>query len=138
MTVGTIEDSRIKAGTLTLDAVAFAKQMTEIKFTPSVEEEGERVETASGAVIEAEEVTSWVLELGNIQDFDDPAGFVEFARSNAGELVPAVWVPNAVGAPTIAATVRVRAVEIGGAVATRLTSSTSWPVIGDLDVDYAP
>lgn len=136
MTVGTIEDSRNKGGTLTLDAVAFGKQMTSVSLVPATEEEGEAVETLTGATIDADEVTTWALELGAIQDFDDPAGFVEFARLNAGELVPFSWVPNADGAPTYSGTVRVRAVTIGGEVAKRLNSDTSWPVIGDPDATY--
>lgn len=136
MTVGTIEDSRLKGGTLMLDAVPFAKQATECALTPSVAEEGERTEVLSGAVIEPEEVTSWTLDLNAIQDFDDPAGFVEFARSNAGQIVSFSWEPNETGAPTYAGTVRVRAVKIGGTVAARNNSDTSWPVIGDFSTTY--
>lgn len=133
-----IEDSRNKGGTLTLDALPFGKQMTDVKLTPSTEEDGDKLETLSGDTIEPDEVTSWVLELGAVQDFDDPAGFVEFARINAGEIVPFTWAPNAVGAPTYDGTVRVRAVTIGGTVASRLATETSWPVIGAPDATYAP
>lgn len=138
MTVEVIEDSRLRGGMLTLDAVEHAKQFTSVALTPSTTSTGDDVETLSGATIEAEETTSWVLDVGAIQDFDDPAGFVEFARANAGQLVPFSWKPNAVGAPTYAGTVRVRAVAIGGNVNTRLTNSTSWPVIGDYTTTYTP
>lgn len=127
MTVGTIEDSRIKGGTLTVDAQEFAKQVTECTLEPAEREEGERIETMSGATVEPDELTDWTLNLGAIQDFTDPAGLVEFARANAGELVPFTWTPNADG-PTYSGTVRVRALPIGGAVATRLTTSKGWPV----------
>ena len=134
-----ITDSRLKGGSLTLDAVAtFAKQMSSVKLTPSTDEDGDPLETLDGSKIEADEVTTWELELGAVQDFDDPAGFVEFARANAGELVPFEWAPNAVGAPTFAGTVRVRAVEIGGEVASRLSTTATWPVIGDPVPTYAP
>ncbi len=136
MTVGTIEDSRLKGGTLVLDAVPFAKQQTDVALTPSVAEEGERVEVLSGAVIEPDEVTSWTLDLSSIQDFNDPQGFVEFSRANAGQIVSFAWLPNQVGAPTYSGMVRVRAVKIGGPVATRNSSDTSWPVIGDYDTEY--
>lgn len=136
MTVGTIEDSRLKGGTLVLDAIAFAKQQTEVALTPSVSEEGDRVEVLSGAVIEPDEITTWTLDLNAIQDFDDPAGFVEFSRANAGQIVSFSWEPNQIGAPTYAGSVRVRAVKIGGPVATRNQSDTSWPVIGDYTTTY--
>jgi len=136
MTVGTIEDSRNDTGVLTVDAVPFAKQMTSVALTPATEEDGDAVETLSGARIEPDEVTSWTLDLGAIQDFDDPAGFVEFARANAGEIVPFTWTPNDTGAPTYTGTVRVRAVTIGGEVATRLNSDASWPVIGEPTTTY--
>lgn len=136
MTVEAIEDSRLSGGTLTLDAIPFAKQMTTVELEPSTAEEGEHVEVLSGATLDPDEVTSWVLNLGAIQDFDDPTGFVEFARANAGQLVPFSWQPNAVGAPTYTGTVRVRAVKIGGEVAKRLGNESGWPVIGDFDTTY--
>lgn len=130
MTVGTIEDSRLKGGLLTIDAHEFAKQMTTVTLEPSESEEGERVETLSGATSEPDEVTSWELNLGAIQDFTDPDGFVEFARANKGEIVPFVWQPNGEG-PSYTGMCRVRAVTIGGEVAARLNTTKAWPVIGE-------
>jgi hypothetical protein len=137
MTVGAIEDSRLSGGVLTVDAQEFAKQMTSVQLTPSTDTDGDPVETLSGAKIEADEVTTWELELGAIQDFVDPAGFVEFARANAGQLVSFTWQPNSTG-PTYAGTVRVRAVAIGGEVKSRLSTDAKWPVIGDPNVTYTP
>lgn len=136
MTVGAIEDSRLKGGTLTLDGQQFGKQMTSVSLEPSENTEGEDVETLTGATLSAEETTSWALNLGAIQDFDDPLGFVEFARANAGEDVAFSWLPNAAGAPTYSGTVKVRAVTIGGDVATRLTTTKAWPVVGDIAPAY--
>lgn len=132
-----IEDSRLKGGTLTLDAVAtFAKQMTSVVLTPSTETEGEAVETLDGSRIEADETSKWTLDLGAIQDFDDPAGFVEWSRSNAGDEVPFTWEPNGDLAPSYAGVVKVRPVPIGGNVAERLTTTASWPLVGDPDPTY--
>ena len=126
-----IEDSRLKGGTLTLDALTdFAKQMTNVTLTPATEEDGEPVETLDGSTIEAEESTTWTLDLGAIQDFDDPAGFVEWAMANAGDVVAFEWTPNATGAPTYSGNVKVRPVPIGGDVNTRLTTTASWPIVG--------
>lgn len=134
-----IEDSRLKGGTLTLDLIAtFAKQATSVTLTPSTETEGERVEALSGDTIEAEEKSTWALDIGAIQDFDDPLGFVEWSRLHAGEEVDFEWLPNATGAPTYAGVVKVRPVAIGGNVAERLATTASWPLIGDPTPTYAP
>lgn len=128
-----IEDSRNKGGTLTLDAQPFAKQMTSVALTPAVDEEGDALEALSGDTIDPDEVTSWTLDLGAVQDFTDPAGFVRFAKENAGDVVPFTWAPRGAEGPTFGGNVKVRAVAIGGGVNTRLTSDTSWPVQGEPD-----
>lgn len=130
-----ITDSRNKGGELTLDAQPFAKQLTSVELAPDTDEDGDAVETLDGSQILPDETTSWTLELGAIQDFDDPAGFVEFARANAGDVVPFTWRPND-GGPTYSGSVKVRAVTIGGDVNARLSSTASWPVQGVPAVAY--
>lgn len=131
-----VTDSRNKGGTLTLDATEFAKQMTAVTLTPATEQDGDDLETLDGSTILAPEDTTWTLDLGGIQDFTDPAGFVEFSRANAGEEVAFSWAPNGATGPSYAGTVKVRPVPIGGEVATRLTTTASWPVVGDPAVTY--
>lgn len=131
-----IEESRLKGGTLTLDAQPFGKQMTSVALTPAVRQEGEAIETLTGDTKSPEDVTDWALDLGAIQDFDDPAGFVAFANANAGDEVAFSWQPNATGAATYTGTVKVRAVAIGGDVNARLSNSTSWPVTGQPTTTY--
>ena len=130
-----IEESRNKGGTLSLDAQPFGKQFTEVSLVPAIRTEGEAVETLTGATLSPEEVTDWTLDLGAIQDFDDPAGFIAFANANAGDEVAFSWQPNGTG-PTYTGTVKVRAVTVGGAVNARLTNSTSWPVTGQPTTTY--
>lgn len=125
-----IEDSRLSGGTLTLDAQPHGKQMTSVTLEPSTDKDGDDLETLTGDTIEADERTTWVLNLGAVQDFDDPAGFVEFARANAGQVVPFDWKPNGTG-PSYAGQVRVRPVTIGGDVKPRLTTTAAWPVVGE-------
>jgi hypothetical protein len=126
-----ITDSRLKVGTLTIDAVSFASQATNVTLTPSTDEEGDALEVLSGETITPDEVTSWVMAITAVQDFDDPAGFVAFALTNAGELVPYSWKPNdSVDCPTYSGNVRVRPVAIGGDVAKRNTTAASWPIDG--------
>lgn len=136
MTAPVVEDSRNRGGVLLLDGIAFGKQMTSVELEPSTDTEGDPVETLSAPAIPADEVTSWVLNLGAIQDFDDRAGFVEYARANAGDVVPFSWTPNSAESPTYTGTVKVRAVKIGGEVAKRLSTETGWQVVGDPIVTY--
>lgn len=132
-----ITDSRLKGGALTLDANPFAKQANSIELTPTSSADGDEIETLSGDTIEPEEETAWTLDLGVIQDFDDADGLIEFARANAGTVVPFTLKPNS-GVLVYSGTVRVRPIKIGGGVAARLTSDTSWPVIGEPTPDYTP
>lgn len=124
-----IVDSRLKAGTLTLDAVSFASQATNVRLEPNTDEEGDALETLSGATISPDDTTTWSMVIVAIQDFDDPVGFIAFALDNAGDLVPFSWKPNADG-PTFAGTVRVRPVAIGGDVNARNTTTATWPLDG--------
>jgi hypothetical protein len=126
-----IKDHRLKTGTLTIDALPFATQATNVTLEPDVDEEGDELETLSGDTESPEEVYSWSLNITAIQDFDDPAGFVRFCKDNAGQEVPFSWRPNAAGV-TFSGTVKVRPVSIGGDVATRLDTSAEFPVIGDI------
>lgn len=130
-----ITDSRLKTGTLTLDALPFATQATNVRLVPKTDEAGDPVEVLSGDTIESDDETTWALRIVAIQDFDDEAGFVNYALQNAGELVPYAWKPNATG-PTYSGTVRVRPVEIGGDVNSRNTTEAEWPCSAKPTVSY--
>lgn len=126
-----ITESRLKGGTLTLDAThQFAKQATNVRLVPKTDEQGDALETLDASEILPDDVTSWSLHLAAVQDFDDPAGFVAFALEHAGEVVPFVWKGNATGT-SFAGSVKVRPVEIGGDVNSRLTTEAEWPLQGD-------
>jgi len=120
-----IED-RLKTGTLTLDAVSFASQATNVSLDPETDEDGDRLEVLSGETLEPDEVTSWTLHIEAVQDFDDPAGFVRFCFENAGQVVPYSWKPNAAGS-TWTGTIKVRPVQVGGDVNARLSTEADFP-----------
>lgn len=132
-----ITDSRLKVGTLTLDAVSFASQATNVTLTPETDEEGDALEVLSGETVTPDDVTTWVMAITAVQDFDDPDGFQNFALTNAGELVPYSWKPNDnPDGVTYTGNVRVRPVPIGGDVATRNTTAASWPIDGEPTPSY--
>jgi len=124
-----ITESKLKTGTLTLDALPFAAQATNVSLVPSVDEQGDPIETLSGDQKGADEVTTWVLKIEAVQDFDDAAGFVKFCFDNAGQSVPFSWEASPTS-PTWSGSLTVRAVEFGGPVNTRNTTEAEFPVIG--------
>ena len=130
-----ITESKLKSGTLTIEGTSFATQATNITLSPDVDEQGEALEVLSGDTLAPDEKTSWTLGIEAVQDFTSAAGFVEYARTNAGQTVPFSWKPNATG-PTYTGSVKVRAVEIGGDVNSRLSTSAEWPVSGDITATY--
>lgn len=131
-----ITESRLKSGTLTLDALPFASQATNVTLEPDTDTEGEDLEVLSGETLEESEVYTWSLEVEAIQDFDDPAGFVKFCKDNAGQLVPFSWAPSGATGPSYTGTVKIRPVRIGGDVNARLQTPASFPVVGDVTDTY--
>lgn len=131
-----IKDHRLKAGTLTLDALPFASQATNVTLEPDTEEEGDQLEVLSGETIDPDETVTWTLEVEAVQDFDDAAGFINFCKDNAGEIVPFTWAPSGATGVTYSGSIKVRPVRIGGDVNKRLTTPASFPVVGALTDTY--
>jgi len=133
-----ITESKVKNGTLTLGGTAgvggteFACQATNVRLTPSHDESGDEVETLCGDKLPPDVKTTWSLAGTSIQDFDDPAGFIKFSIDNNLADTEFSWQPNA-GDTTVAGTVQVRALEVGGDVNARITTDFEWPVQGDPD-----
>lgn len=126
-----ITQSKLRQGTLTLDAVPFETQAVNVRLVPATEENGEAVEALSGDTIGADESTTWTLAVESVQDFDDPTGFASFCFDNDGLAVPFVWAPNnTTTGVEFAGSLTVRAIEMGGPVNTRNNSEAEFPVIG--------
>ena len=150
MTIDAIIDSRQTGGTLTIGAKSFATQSTSVALVPntSTTSDGDAVVVLSGAELLPSETdtTTWSLDLGLISDFTDPDGLVEWCRAHAGQEQPAVWTPNSLSGPTYGdttddgdpLTVRVRPIQIGGEVRSRLNHTVSFPVVGTVPVPTWP
>lgn len=118
-------DSRLKTGTLTLGGESFAGQARSVKITPPKASKASATEEVlDGTVLSADtsDADPWTLTITAIQDFDNPTGLLKYLYDNEGDIVAYSWKPNAT-APTFSGSVQVVAGEIGGDVATRLTSS---------------
>jgi hypothetical protein len=134
-----ITESKVRRGTLTLDAVPFATQATNVRLVPKTSEVGDTLEVLSGDTETPDEETGWTLVVEAVQDFDDPEGIVNFSMTNAGEIIAYSWKPNDVASSvTYSGTVKVRPVEIGGDVGSRVTTSLEWACQQAPTPVYAP
>jgi hypothetical protein len=133
-----IVESKLKEGKLTLGGtgspatggVEFACQATNVRITPSFTEDGDTVETLCGDKLAPSVTTDWALAGTSIQDFDSPDSFVQWSWENNMTDQAFTWQPNA-GTTSISGTVQVRALEMGGDVAKRITSDFEWRLQGD-------
>lgn len=132
----TITESRLKTGVLTFGGdgttagTSFACQATNVRVTPSYNDDGDPIETLCGASIPAGKKETWVLAGTSVQDFDDPEGFLTYCFDNRMMTVPFTWSPNTTGAPEWAGDVVIVALEEGGDVNTRLTTDWEFDVSG--------
>lgn len=128
-------DSRLGPGTLTVGTagatVDFTCQVTAAKLVPSTDSE-DGTPTLCDPTPAPEATESWSLEGSVIQDWEDPAGFVEFCRLHSGEVHDFTFTPNTAKAVTFSGQCQVRAVEIGGDVGVQNTTDFEFPIVGDL------
>lgn len=134
MTILAPEDSRLDVGVLQFETIetvpvtnAFTKQVHAVELEPAVRTEGDRLELLSGYAVLPSEFTDWTLKVGMVQDFNDPAGVLEYLRAHAGERVRFSWEPNDEG-PEYSGECTLRAGRFGGAVRVRLTTDVEIPV----------
>jgi len=132
----TIIDSRVRDGVLTLDGVSYATQATNVRITPSHEEQGARLEVLDGSEIMPALRRRNTLALEAIQDFDDAEGLIAFSWTTDTTEQPFSWTPGP-SAPTYSGSVQVLAIEVGGQVGERLTTTAEWEVVGDVTVTPA-
>lgn len=141
-----IVESRLKTGTLTLGGTteppapgtSFACQATNVRVTPSYDDDGDDIETLCGDQMPAGKKESWVLAGTSVQDFDDPDGFLAYCYLHAMETVPFTWTPNdKPDGVTWGGSCVVVALEEGGDVNSRLTSDWEFDIAGRPTRTYA-
>lgn len=135
-----IVESRVVKGVLTLGTTPgtdFSCQPTNIRVTPTTDDDGDPVEVLCGDTVPAGKKESWVLAGTAIQDFDNAEGFLSYCFDNALTTVPFSWQPNITGAPTWEGSVLIEALEEGGDVNTRITTDFEFDVIGRPTRTYA-
>jgi hypothetical protein len=122
-------DSRLGPGTLTLGGVEFGVQISNVTLEPAQDSE-DGTPTLGNPDPLPEVTESWVLSGEAIQDFEDPAGFVNYCMDNALTVVPFVWEPNTDAETQYTGDVLVTSIPVGGDVSAQNTSSFEFAVEG--------
>ena len=128
-------DARLGPGTLKLGpapgppTVEFNTQAAAVKLTPSVESEDGTPTLAVPDPAPLSEIT-WALNVDAIQDFTEPAGFVNYLMDNALDEQLFEWIPDTADGVKYAGTVQIVPIEIGGDVAVQIVTSVELPVVG--------
>lgn len=128
-----LTDSRLGPGTLSFGPsgtpVDFSAQAGAVRLTPSTDSTDgtPTLETPEPAPLTT---ISWALNVDAIQDFEDPAGFVNYLMDNALSEQEFAWVPNTAAGTSFAGTVQIVPIEIGGDVAVQVVTSVELPLVG--------
>lgn len=125
-----VTESKHRNGTLTLGGTSFACQATNVEVQPGYEESGDTLEVLCGDELTPEERRTNTLHIETVQDFEDAAGFQRYTWTNDLVTVAFVWAPQGAEGPSIAGTVKVKAVKVGGAVGpARLFTEGDWKIV---------
>lgn len=127
---GSLTDSRLGPGTLTLGSTDFGVQISNVRLAPNHDEE-DGTPTLGIPQPAPLVTTTWVLSGSAIQDWENDSGFVEYCRTNNNTVVTFEWVPNDGKAVKFTGNCQVKAVEFGGDVASQNTTDWEFAVVGD-------
>jgi len=119
----------LKLGTAAPNMIEVSAQASHVALTPSVDS-SDGTPTLATPEPAPESSVSWALNISAIQDFEDPAGFVNFLMDHALAELPFTWEPITGSAPTYAGTVQIVPIEIGGDVAVQTVTDVELPCIG--------
>lgn len=128
-------DSRQGVGTLKLGPAPgpptheFNTQAAAVKLTPSIDSTDGTPTLAVPDPPPLSEV-SWALNVDAIQDFTEPAGFVNYLFDNVLDENLFEWVPNTADGVKYTGTVQIVPIEVGGDVAVQVVTSVELPVVG--------
>ena len=122
-------DSRQGPGTLTLATFDFATVASAVRLTPSVDST-DGTPTLAVPDPAPDSDVSWALNIDAIQDFEDPAGLVNYLMDNALDEVAFEWTPITADGTIYSGTVQIIPMEIGGDVGVQIVTSVELPVVG--------
>jgi hypothetical protein len=123
-------DSRLGPGTLKFGSAEFGHQAAAVKLTPSINSE-DGTPTLAAPDPAPLTTVAWALNLDAIQDFEEPAGIVNYLMDNALTEVAFEWTPNTPDGTKFAGTVQIVPIEVGGDVAVQVVTSVELPIVGE-------
>jgi hypothetical protein len=126
----TIEESKVRDGTLVLGSEFFSCEPTSVLIASEYNEEGDPVEVLCGEGLAADTTVNKSLNITAIQDFNNPEGLMRFLRDNELRTVPFMWKANQEGAQVANGQIQCRLGDWGGEVNTRLTTDLELPIVG--------
>ena len=126
----TFYDSRLGPGTLKLGTVEYGHQAAAVRLTPDVSSE-DGTPTLAAPDPAPESTVAWALNIDAIQDFENPAGLVNYLMDNALTEVAFEWTPLTAEATKYAGMVQIVPMEVGGDVAVQVVTSVELPVVGE-------
>jgi hypothetical protein len=127
-------DSRQGPGTLTIgtppvDGVEVSTQASAVKLTPTVNS-NDGTPTLATPDPAPETDVAWSLNVSAIQDFEDPAGFVNYLMDHALSEAEFSWEPLTGSGPTYSGTLQIVPIEVGGDVAVQVVTDVELPLVG--------
>lgn len=114
----------------------FTSQVTNARWTPSVEQEDPIPVLSGDEVTDDPDFTS-VIAGTFLQDYGSES-LVKWCFDQRGKVLPFTFKPRSDTALSITGTCQVLPVEVGGDVKTRNTTDFEFPVIGDPEFADAP
>jgi hypothetical protein len=119
----------LQIGTVAPDMISVEAQAATVELTPTVNSNDgtPTLETPEPA---PDTSITWGLKISAIQDFEDPAGFVNFLMDHALSQLEFTWTPITAGAPTYSGTVQIVPIAIGGDVAVQTVTDVELPLVG--------
>jgi hypothetical protein len=123
-------DSRLGVGTLTIGGTEYAYQASAVRLSPDVSSD-DGTPTLAIPSPPPESSVSWALNIDAIQDFENPAGLVNYLMDHALEVVAFVWTPLTDAGVIYAGDVQLVPMEVGGDVAVQVVTSVELPVVGE-------
>lgn len=126
--MATVNAHKTGPGLLTFGETASAQEtsimVTKCKVTPE-SEDGDKVPVLSGDVLLDGGESSAKLEFDILQNYEVES-FIKWTWDNDQKEYPFTFVPNKAYAMKISGTVKVAALEVGGDIDKRNTSSATW------------
>lgn len=120
----------LKLGTAAPNMISVEAQAATVELAPTISS-SDGTPTLATPEPAPDTSVAWHLKISSIQDFEDPAGFVNFLMDHALDELAFEWAPKGpTGAPIYKGTVQIVPIGIGGDVGVQTVTDVELPVVG--------